>query len=130
MPIIPISEISLILMLLCKNSKIPNDMANLNKISEKYKQKPFLLIVLFNFQVPIDSLPAENKFLFLELEYRGFPFPRPYMIYYNYFVSILYRAKTMSNNNHSLSLIKTIKVFDSNVKSQAAIFGQVHSCLP
>jgi len=33
------------------------------------------------------------------------------MIYYNYLVCILYRAKTMSNNNHSLSLIKTIKVF-------------------
>ncbi len=53
-------------------------MANLNKFSERYKQKTFLLIVLFNFQVPIDSLPAETKLLFLELEYRGFPFPRPY----------------------------------------------------
>lgn len=38
-------------------------MANLNKFSERYKQKPFLLIVLFNFQVPIDSLLAEIKFI-------------------------------------------------------------------
>ncbi len=38
-------------------------MANLNKFSERYKQKLFLLIVLFNFQVPIDSLPAEIKFI-------------------------------------------------------------------
>lgn len=53
-------------------------MANLDKIYERYKQKLFLLIVLFNFQVPIDSLPAENMHLFLALEYRGFPFPRPY----------------------------------------------------
>ena len=63
MPIIPISEISLILMLLCKNSKTSNDMANLDKIYERYKQKLFLLIVLFNFQVPIDSLPTEIKFI-------------------------------------------------------------------